>query len=55
AIAPVRQRAAKNLFGGYLFDGYRRLSSQVGYWIVPVVLGYSTYAWIKKYNAYLNS
>ena len=39
AVSPVRQRAAKNLFRGYLFNGYRRLSSQVGYWIVPVVLG----------------
>ena len=76
AVSPVRQRAAKNLFRGYLFNGYRRLSSQVGYWIVPVVLGtfpspltrpdrldtilsaltgYSTYAWAKKYDAYLNS
>lgn len=39
AVSPARQRAAKNLFSGYLFNGYRRLSSQVGYWIVPVVLG----------------
>ena len=39
AVSPVRQRAAKNLFRSYLFNGYRRLSSQVGYWIVPVVLG----------------
>ena len=39
AVSPFRQRAAKNLFRGYLFNGYRRLSSQVGYWIVPVVLG----------------
>jgi len=54
-VSPFRQRAAKNLFRGYLFNGYRRLSSQVGYWIVPVVIGYSTYAWAKKYDAYLNS
>lgn len=39
AVSPFRQRAAKNLFRGYLFNGYRRLSSQVGYWIVPVVIG----------------
>lgn len=72
AVSPVRQRAAKNLFRNYLFNGYRRLSSQFGYWIVPVVIGtcprslpedntnsaltgYSTYAWAKKYDAYLNS
>jgi len=55
SVSPFRQRAAKNLFRGYLFNGYRRLSSQVGYWIVPVVLGYSTYAWAKKHDAYLNS
>lgn len=72
AVSPARQRAAKNLFRGYLFNGYRRLSSQVGYWIVPVVIGtfqslgpsvcqqptpagYSTYAWAKKHDAYLNS
>jgi len=54
-LSPVRQRAAKNLFRNYLFNGYRRLSSQVGYWIVPVVIGYSTYAWAKKHDAYLNS
>ena len=39
AVSPFRQRAAKNMFRGYLFNGYRRLSSQVGYWIIPVVLG----------------
>ena len=39
AISPVRQRAAKNLFRSYLFNGYRRLSSQVPYWIVPVLIG----------------
>ncbi|KAF9642020.1 hypothetical protein BDM02DRAFT_3106143, partial [Thelephora ganbajun] len=54
-IAPVRQRTVKNLFRSHLFDGYRRLPSQVGYWMVPVVFGYSTYAWSKKYDAYLNS
>lgn len=87
AISPVRQRALKGLFQGYLFNGYRRLASQFGYWAIPFaigmsplpfilsyisfsselttaicpvrvfahVLGYGTYAWAKKYDAWQNS
>jgi hypothetical protein len=39
AISPFRQRAAKNMFSGYLLNGYRRLSSQFVYWAIPVGLG----------------
>lgn len=51
AISPARQRAAKNLFRSYLFNGYRRLSSQVGYWIVPVVLGTFSHFNPSKYRS----
>jgi len=54
-VSPFRQRAVKGLFKGYLFNGYRRLSAQFGYWVVPVVIGYSTYAWAKKHDAWQNS
>ena len=39
ALSPYQQRAAKNLFRGYLFNGYRRLAAQVPYWIVPFAAG----------------
>lgn len=41
AMAPQRQRAAHHLFRNYLFNGYRRLSVQVPYWIVPFAIGES--------------
>ncbi len=38
-ISPNSQRACKNMFRSYLFNGYRRLSGQLPYWIVPVAIG----------------
>lgn len=55
SMSPMRQRAMKHVFSNWLFNGYRRLSGQVGYWIVPFAIGYGTYAWAKKYDTYLNS
>jgi len=55
SVSPFRQRALKGVFRGYLFNGYRRLAAQAGYWIVPVVIGYSTYAWAKKHDEWQNS
>ncbi|TCD61369.1 ubiquinol--cytochrome-c reductase subunit 8 [Steccherinum ochraceum] len=54
-VSPFRQRATHNLFRSYLFNGFTRLSAHVGYWIVPVALGYGTYTWAKKYDTWLNS
>ncbi|KZT64430.1 hypothetical protein DAEQUDRAFT_732664 [Daedalea quercina L-15889] len=55
AMSPVRQRAAYHMLRNWIFNGYRRMSGQVGYWIIPFGLGYGTYAWAKRYDAYLNS
>jgi len=54
-VSPFRQRATKGILQGYLFNGYRRLSGQFAYCVVPVVIGYSTYAWAKKHDEWQNS
>lgn len=38
-MSPMRQRATHNMFRNWMFNGYRRLSGQVGYFIVPFALG----------------
>ncbi|KAK7683784.1 hypothetical protein QCA50_013160 [Cerrena zonata] len=55
SLAPNRQRPAKNLIRNYLFNGFRRLSSQAVYWVIPFGLGYGTYTWAKSYDAWQNS
>lgn len=35
----MRQRAVKGLLSGYIFNGYRRLSAQLPYWIIPFAVG----------------
>ncbi|EIM87271.1 uncharacterized protein STEHIDRAFT_130709 [Stereum hirsutum FP-91666 SS1] len=54
-VSPFRQRAASHMFSGYLFNGYRRLSKQFIFWSIPVAVGYSTYAWAKKTDAWMSS
>ncbi|KAH9829569.1 cytochrome b-c1 complex subunit 8 [Rhodofomes roseus] len=55
SMSPMRQRATHHIFRNWIFNGYRRLSGQVGYWIIPVAIGYGTYAWAKRYDAFHNS
>jgi len=55
SMSPMRQRAAHHMIRNWIFNGYRRLSGQVGYWIVPFAIGYGTYTWAKRYDTYLNS
>ncbi|CCM05620.1 uncharacterized protein FIBRA_07849 [Fibroporia radiculosa] len=66
SMSPMRQRATHNLFRNWIFNGYRRLSGQMPYWIIPFAIaswsaaerlsfGYGTYSWAKRYDAYLNS
>ncbi|PSR75792.1 hypothetical protein PHLCEN_2v8909 [Hermanssonia centrifuga] len=55
AVSPMRQRATHNLIRSYIFNGYRRLSVQVPYWIVPFAIGYGTYTWAKSYDEWQNS
>lgn len=39
AVSPFRQRPTKEIFQGWMFNGYRRLASQAPYWIVPFAIG----------------
>jgi ubiquinol-cytochrome c reductase subunit 8 len=39
AVSPFRQRGSKNIFQGWMFNGYKRLASQAPYWIVPFAIG----------------
>ncbi|OJA16558.1 hypothetical protein AZE42_00620 [Rhizopogon vesiculosus] len=55
SVSPFRQRGSKGIFKGWLFNGYRRLAAQVPYWIVPFAIGYGTYAWAKRRDAWQNS
>ncbi len=43
-MSPFRQRAAKNLFTSYIFNGYRRLSSELVFWVIPFAIGTSSRA-----------
>ncbi|KAG1737472.1 cytochrome b-c1 complex subunit 8 [Suillus paluster] len=54
-VSPFRQRGSKAIFKGWLFNGYRRLAAQVPYWIVPFAIGYGTYTWAKRRDAWQNS
>ncbi|KAN0139287.1 Cytochrome b-c1 complex subunit 8 [Lactarius tabidus] len=54
-VSPFRQSPTSHLFRNYLFNGYRRLAVQLPYWLVPVGIGYSVYAWAKKRDAWQNS
>jgi ubiquinol-cytochrome c reductase subunit 8 len=40
-VSPFRQSATSHLFRSYLFNGYRRLSAQLPYWLIPVGIGVS--------------
>ncbi|KDQ50207.1 hypothetical protein JAAARDRAFT_186443 [Jaapia argillacea MUCL 33604] len=53
--SPFNQRAAKGALQGYLFNGFRRLSGEVGYWIVPFALGYGIYTWAKRTSEFMDS
>ncbi|GBE83550.1 Cytochrome b-c1 complex subunit 8 [Sparassis crispa] len=55
SVSPFRQRATHHMFRSWLFNGYRRLSGQVPYWIVPALIGYGTYTWANRYDAWQNS
>ncbi|GJJ14577.1 hypothetical protein Clacol_008842 [Clathrus columnatus] len=55
AQSPFRQKAMAGAFSGYIFNGYRRIASNVPYFIVPVVLGLATYSWGKSRYDYVNS
>ena len=39
ALSPFQMRAAPNLLRSYLFNGYRRISGEALYFLVPFGLG----------------
>ncbi|KZP32423.1 hypothetical protein FIBSPDRAFT_518278 [Athelia psychrophila] len=53
--SPFRQNPMTGALRGYLFNGTRRLASQLPYWIVPVAIGYGTYTWAKSRDEWQNS
>ncbi|EIW79859.1 hypothetical protein CONPUDRAFT_83121 [Coniophora puteana RWD-64-598 SS2] len=55
SVSPFRQRGSKDLIRNWVFNGYRRLAGQVPYWILPFAIGYGTYTWAKKRDAWQNS
>ncbi|KAJ3554275.1 hypothetical protein NM688_g3194 [Phlebia brevispora] len=55
SLSPMRQRAAKHMFSGWFFNGYRRLSQQAPYWVVPFAIGYGVYSWAKSFDQWQNS
>jgi hypothetical protein len=38
-VSPFRQSATSHMFRNWLFNGYRRLSAQLPYWVIPVGIG----------------
>ncbi|KAI9056442.1 hypothetical protein FKP32DRAFT_1599170 [Trametes sanguinea] len=41
SLSPFRQRAAHKMITNWVFNGYRRLSSQAVYWVIPFAMGKS--------------
>ncbi|KAF9523786.1 cytochrome b-c1 complex subunit 8 [Crepidotus variabilis] len=54
-ISSFQTKAAPHWVRSYLFNGYRRLSGELLFFGVPMVLGYSVYAWAKSYDEFQNS
>ncbi|TFL04132.1 cytochrome b-c1 complex subunit 8 [Pterulicium gracile] len=54
-LSPYQSKAAPNWARNYLFNGYRRISGEVIFWVVPFTLGYGIYTWANKHAAYLDS
>jgi len=53
--SPFRQSPMRNAFRDYVFNGYRRIASQVPYFAIPIALGYGVYSWGKARYQFLNS
>ncbi|TFY81100.1 hypothetical protein EWM64_g2916 [Hericium alpestre] len=51
-LSPFRQRPVHHMVRHWMFNGYRRLSKQVPYWIVPFAIGYGTYTWANNQYAW---
>ncbi|KAF9444199.1 hypothetical protein P691DRAFT_678055 [Macrolepiota fuliginosa MF-IS2] len=54
-ISPWQTKAAPQMFRTYLFNGYRRLSGELIFWVIPFGIGYGIYSWAKSFDHYQNS
>ncbi|KAF8352058.1 cytochrome b-c1 complex subunit 8 [Amanita rubescens] len=54
-LSPYQMKAAPQLIRSYLFNGYRRLSAEAFYFLLPFGLGYAVYSWGNSYDAWAKS
>ncbi|RDB23761.1 Cytochrome b-c1 complex subunit 8 [Hypsizygus marmoreus] len=54
-LSPFQSKAAPHMIRSYLFNGYRRLSGELLFFLIPFGTGYGIYSWAKSYDAYQNS
>ncbi|KAM6501114.1 Cytochrome b-c1 complex subunit 8 [Amanita muscaria] len=54
-ISPFQARAAPNWLRSYIFNGYRRLSGEALFFLIPIGIGYGVYTWAKSYDAWTKS
>ncbi|EAU83901.1 hypothetical protein CC1G_10306 [Coprinopsis cinerea okayama7 len=54
-ISPYQTKTAPHWARNYLFNFYRRIGGELLFFGIPFALGYATYAWAKKHDAYMNS
>ncbi|KIY70724.1 hypothetical protein CYLTODRAFT_370633 [Cylindrobasidium torrendii FP15055 ss-10] len=55
ALSSFQGKAGKNWASDYLFNGYRRISQEAVYWVVPFGFGYGIYKWANNYTEYHES
>ncbi|PPQ95381.1 hypothetical protein CVT26_008226 [Gymnopilus dilepis] len=54
-ISPFQTKAGPHWLKHYIFNGYRRLSGEVLFFGIPMLLGYGVYTWAKRYDEWQNS
>ncbi|KAF9022347.1 hypothetical protein BDZ89DRAFT_1163294 [Hymenopellis radicata] len=54
-LSPFQSKAAPHWARDYLFNGYRRLSKEAIYWVIPFSFGYGVYTWANNYTEYIES
>ncbi|KAF8241042.1 hypothetical protein L208DRAFT_1420173 [Tricholoma matsutake] len=54
-LSPFQSKTAPHMLRNYLFNGYRRISAEAVFFVIPFAIGYGIYAWANSYDAYQNS
>ncbi|KIY49831.1 hypothetical protein FISHEDRAFT_72455 [Fistulina hepatica ATCC 64428] len=54
-LASNSSKTGPHWLRSYIFNGYRRLSQEAFYFLIPATIGYGIYAWAKRYDAWQNS